>query len=156
MDELFERAFDLVVRHEGGYVNNLADPGGETKYGISRRSYPNEDIKGMTVDRAKDIYYCDFWLPLQIGDLPDKISLVLFDMAVNMGRTKAIERLQEAVSVKVDGFLGPVTRTALKAKYGPELVAEIAVRRIMYYSSLDTFPTFGLGWVRRSVAMVRV
>ena len=48
----FDDAFVKLIGFEGGYVNNPADPGGETKYGISRRAYPGEDIANMTVERA--------------------------------------------------------------------------------------------------------
>jgi len=149
---LFDRAVEVVLHHEGGYVDNPADPGGETKFGISRRSYPHEDIRGMTVERAKDIYYMDFWLPLQPEDLPAPVVILLFDMAVNMGRSRAVACLQRAAGVEADGILGPATKQALKAKFGPELLEEITVRRIMYYASLETFKTFGLGWTRRSIA----
>ncbi|MBI5843910.1 MAG: hypothetical protein HZB23_04475 [Deltaproteobacteria bacterium] len=48
------------MAHEGGYVNDPADPGGETRFGISRRAYPNEDIKALTRERAAEIYYRDY------------------------------------------------------------------------------------------------
>lgn len=154
MSDLFNRAFEIVIGHEGGYVDNPADPGGETKYGISHRSYPHEDIKGMTLDRAKDLYYNDFWLPLQAFDLPDRIAILLFDMAVNMGKTRAVMVLQRAAGVKDDGLLGPVSRAAIKAKDELELIAEVTVQRIMYYTSLETFGTFGLGWTRRAIRLM--
>jgi len=154
MSELFDRAFEIVVGFEGGYSNLSADPGGETKWGISSRQYPDEDIKNMTKDRAATLYYNDYWLPLQAFELPDDIAIMLFDMAVNMGRGNAVVCLQRAVGVKDDGLLGPVTRAALKAKYGPQLLEEVTVERVMYYTSLETFPTFGLGWVRRSIRLL--
>ena len=57
----FLKAFEKVLRHEGGYVNDPLDLGGETKYGISKRSYPHLDIKNLTLDQAKQIYFRDFW-----------------------------------------------------------------------------------------------
>jgi len=151
---LFDRAFEIVIGHEGSLSNNSVDPGGLTKYGISQRSYPDEDIAGLTLDRAKDLFYVDYWLPLQAFELPDDIAIMLFDMAVNMGRGNAVVCLQRAVGVKDDGLLGPVTRAALKAKYGPQLLEEVTVERVMYYTSLETFKTFGLGWVRRSIRLL--
>lgn len=149
----FDWAFQIVVGHEGGYVDHPDDPGGETKYGISRRSYPNEDIKGMTLDRAKDIYYMDYWLPLQAFELPDAVQVMLFDMAVNHGKVRAVQILQQAAGVKTDGWLGPVSKAAIKHTPLAELVREITVQRIMFYASLETFKTFGLGWVRRAIAL---
>jgi len=153
MSELFDRAFEIVVGFEGGYSNHEEDAGGETKWGISSRQYPDEDIKNMTKDRAATLYYNDYWLPLQAFELPDRIAVMLFDMAVNMGRLNAVRVLQRAVGVKDDGWLGPITRSALKAKQGPSLMEEITVQRIMYYTRLN-FDTFGLGWVRRSVRLL--
>ena len=45
---VFEQAFARTIGHEGGYVRDKNDPGGETKYGISKRSYPNEDIRELS------------------------------------------------------------------------------------------------------------
>lgn len=154
MSQLFDRAFEIVIGHEGGYVDNPNDPGGETKYGISRRSYPNEDIQGMTLDRAKDIYYNDYWLPLQAFDLPDRVAVMLFDMAVNHGKVKAVEILQRGAGVNDDGILGPDSRVAIRAKDNDTLLQEITVQRIMFYISLGTFKHFGLGWVRRAVSLL--
>ena len=150
----FDKAIQIVLQAEGNYSNNPADPGGETKYGISKRSYPNEDIKNLTLDRAKDIYYNDFWLPLQAYEFPEPVAILMFDMAVNMGKSAAVRCLQRAVKVEVDGIMGPVTRKALKENYGRDLVGEITVQRVMFYTNLETFGSFGLGWVRRSIRTV--
>lgn len=147
----FEVAVNLVLEHEGGYSDHPADKGGPTKFGISQASYPGEDIKGMTLDRAKDIYYNDFWLPLQGFDLPERISTIVFDMAVNMGKTQAVRCLQRALGVPDDGWIGPVTKVAVKGSNEVTLASEITARRIIHYASLDDFPTFGLGWIRRAI-----
>ena len=52
----FEDAFDRLISHEGGYVNDPLDPGGETKFGISKRSYPTLDIAALTREDARAIY----------------------------------------------------------------------------------------------------
>jgi lysozyme family protein len=87
----FEKSVEFVLKHEGGYVNNSADPGGETKYGISRRAFPDEDIKNLTVDRAKEIYQKHFWEPLGCEELSTQLALVHFDTAVNCGKSRAAE-----------------------------------------------------------------
>ena len=61
MSSSFDLAIPIVLENEGGYVNDPADPGGETKYGISKRSYPALDIKNLTVEQATAIYLRDFW-----------------------------------------------------------------------------------------------
>ena len=86
----FEKALKFVLKWEGGYSNDPRDPGSETKYGISKRSYPNEDIKNMTLERAKEIYYQNYWLKAGCDGLPFPFNIVVFDTAVNMGRKRAI------------------------------------------------------------------
>ena len=89
----FEKALKFVLKWEGGYSNDPRDPGGETKYGISKRSYPNEDIKNMTLERAKEIYYQNYWLKTGCDGLPFPFNIIVFDTAVNMGRKRASEFL---------------------------------------------------------------
>ena len=51
----WDDVFDRLIGHEGEYSNDPNDPGGETKWGISKRAYPNLDIKNLTRDGAKTI-----------------------------------------------------------------------------------------------------
>lgn len=147
----FDKAFALVIDHEGGYSNDPRDPGGETKFGISKRSYPNVDIAALTLGEAKAIYLKDFWEPLDAFNLPEQVTFVLFDMAVNMGKGAAARCLQRALGVQADGIIGPVTRDTVKTKDWRALLGEMTVQRIMFYSTLQTFQTYGLGWTRRSI-----
>ena len=72
---------------EGGYVNDPVDPGGETKYGISKRSYPQVDIKNLTLDGAAEIYERDFWNRMRLSELTSqRIAWKVFDIEVNTGR----------------------------------------------------------------------
>lgn len=91
MSDNFERAVAFIFRHEGGYVNDLRDPGGETKYGISKRAYPNLDIKELTEDKAKEIYRRYYWDKAECGALDWPLCLVHFDACVNLGMSKAME-----------------------------------------------------------------
>jgi len=91
MKKDFEKALKFVLKWEGGYSNDPNDPGGETKYGISKRSYPHEDIKNMTLERAKEIYYQNYWLKAGCDGLTFPFNIVVFDTAVNMGRSRAIK-----------------------------------------------------------------
>lgn len=113
---------------EGGYVNDPDDAGGETKYGISKRSYPNEDIKALTLDRAAHLYERDFWGPLRLSDLQNQtIAEEIFDTAVNCGVGTAAKLVQEAVNLTnypaadlaVDGRIGPVTVAAINGHRSP-------------------------------------
>ena len=109
----FDLAFERLIGHEGAWVNDPRDPGGETKYGISRRSYPGEMIRTMTLERAKEIYLRDYWGPAGCNAVPDAIKYDLFDMAVHSGVITAIKTLQRTVNVDDDGKLGPVTLQAV-------------------------------------------
>ena len=103
----FEACMAEVFKHEGGYVNDPHDPGGETNMGISKRSYPKENIRGMTRARAAQIYRKDFWDKLKCDDLPAGLDLVAFDAGVNSGPARGAKWLQQAVGVTADGKIGP-------------------------------------------------
>jgi lysozyme family protein len=151
----FERAFEAVIGHEGGYVNNPADPGGETKYGISKRSYPREDIRNMTLDRAREIYKADFWDKVRGDELFYRIGFNLFDGAVNSGVSTSVKWLQRAAGVTEDGVFGPVTMDAVNDG-GSLLAARYNAHRLEYLAGLKTWPTFGRGWARRIAANLAV
>lgn len=85
----FEMAMAFVRKWEGTYVNDPDDPGGETKYGISKRAYPNEDIKNLTRERAEYLYKRDYWDKLSLDNYPQDKAIVLFNVAVNMGTERA-------------------------------------------------------------------
>lgn len=152
----FDDIIEVVLEHEGGYVNDPKDPGGETKYGISKRSYPDEDIKNLTRQRAIEIYYQDYWYKNKVDKVPSQLRHIYFDMAVNMGRGRAVKILQETANgkganIKVDGGLGPNT---LKAISNVEL-ERVRAYRIKYYADLVTrkpdLEKFYFGWFRRSL-----
>ena len=93
MKQSFDKAINFVLTHEGGYSNDSLDLGGETNLGISKRAYPNLDIKNLTVDDAKAIYKRDYWNALNCDLLPEKLDIVVFDCGVNQGIGKATELL---------------------------------------------------------------
>jgi lysozyme family protein len=97
-NEKFQKAVCVVIQNEGGYVNNAEDPGGETKYGISKRMYPSIDIKTLTIKQAEEIYYKDYWLPYKYDNIND-INIVskIFDIAVNIGNASAHILLNRAL-----------------------------------------------------------
>ena len=146
----FDRAFDLVISSEGEYVNDRRDPGGETKYGISKRSYPQLDIPSITLEDAHKIYYRDFWLAAKCDQLPDAIAIAVFDAAVQHGITPAIKMLQQAVGVKQDGVIGPVTLNAANSLlFIDDILVNMLASRACLYAGLITFKTYGYGWMRR-------
>jgi lysozyme family protein len=140
---------------EGGYVNNPKDPGGETRWGISKRAYPSVDIRALTRDDAIAIYYRDYWLPIQCDALPFAVAVVLFDIHVNGGHP--VKWLQQALGITADEILGPATIAAANKFYDPGLLAaRILRRRVLYYTTLGTFSTFGSDWVQRCFDIYRV
>lgn len=145
----FDEAFRRLIGHEGGYVDHPEDPGGRTKYGITQRTYPGEDIRGMTLERAKAIYLRDFWGPAGCDAVPDALRFDLFDMAVNAGTKAAIRALQKAAGADVDGVLGPRTVQAITSMPAARLVARFNGHRLEHMASLPTWPSFGRGWARR-------
>lgn len=145
----FDAAFEALIGHEGGYVNNPKDPGGETKFGISKRSYPSEDIRGLTLARAKEIYERDFWRPVQGDFWPYPVAFNLFDGAVNSGAAQSIKWLQHAVGTLPDGKIGPATIAAVNAMASDRVAARYNGARLRFMAGLPTWPSFGKGWARR-------
>ena len=145
----FDKAFERVIGHEGGYVNDPRDPGGETKFGISKRAYPYADIKNLTLNDAKAIYRKDYWNRCHIDDLPDSVRFDMFDTAVNSGVATAIKMMQRAVGVKPDGVWGPNTTAAVQRVSEYDLDKKFSGYRLMYLTDLPVWPSFSKGWVRR-------
>jgi lysozyme family protein len=148
----FEACFERLIGHEGGYVNDARDPGGETKYGICKRSYPHLDIAALTLEQAKAIYQRDFWGRLGCDALPAGLRFHLFDAAVNSGPGNAVRWLQKAVGVAQDGDIGPATLRAANGYDAGTLVARYCGTRLAFMASLNTWPTFGRGWANRIAA----
>ena len=152
----FEAAIGKVLEHEGGYVNHPADPGGETNFGISKRSYPSVDIKNLTREQAKEIYRNDYWTAMYDRINNQRIATALFDFGVNAGTFRAVKILQKAINdvisgpFVIDGHFGPATLAAVNACDSDKLLEKFTERRIDYYKSLNK-PMFINGWVKRAM-----
>lgn len=146
---IFDQAFDRLFSNEGGYANDPKDPGGETNWGISKRSYPNVDIKALTRDGAKAIYLRDFWMPIEADGLPDAVAWQVLDFAVNSGIQTAIRYLQRAVGVADDGHWGPVSAAAAKLLTPCELILSLNAERLEFMTKLAGWPSAGRGWAWR-------
>lgn len=144
----FDTSFERLIGNEGGYVNNVQDPGGETNWGISKRSYPDVDIKNLTMEGAKQIYLRDFWEPL--GDAPDAVKFQAFDFAVNSGIQTAVRKLQAAIGVADDGHWGPMSAAALAAMDLNDVLMRYIAQRLRFWASLSTWGSFGKGWALRA------
>ena len=156
MKTTFDEIIEVVLEHEGGYVNDPDDAGGETKYGIAKRWYPDVDIKNLTKEQAKKIYHTDYWRRGKCDEVPPQLRHIYFDMCVNQGKSRAVKILQRAANakgkdLKVDGGLGPKTIAAMD---GVEL-QRVRAYRIKYYADLVTrkpdLERFYYGWFKRGL-----
>ncbi len=107
----FDRCMPYILAHEGGYVNDLQDPGGETNFGIIRRVYdeyrrskglPVQSVKSITNAEVLDIYRSKYWDLFKGDDLPAGVSYVVFDSAVNSGVAQSVKWLQRALGITAD------------------------------------------------------
>ena len=158
--ERFERLIGMILQHEGGYVYDPVDPGGETKYGISKRTYPYVDIKNLTVNQAKDIYYRDWWLRLRCNEIQDdRIAQKLLDTCINVGAMTGVRILQRALCdvgqpVSIDGLIGPQTIGAANRADSVQLLAAMRYHQTMHYKRLiernPKLAKFERGWMARA------
>ena len=152
---IFDTAFEKLIGHEGGYTEGKGDPGGETRFGVSKRSYPDEDIKNLTLERSKEIYKRDFWDRAQCDKLPAALAFQMFDAAVNSGIGQSIRFLQRAVGVADDGQLGPLTIAAIQRREAPEMIALFNAERLEFMTKLSVWDQFSRGWARRIAANLK-
>jgi len=154
----FDDIIEVVLEHEGGYVNDPKDPGGETNFGIAKRSHPDVDIKNLTREGAKEIYKEVYWDKNKVESLPEELWHIYFDMCVNQGKSRAVKIIQRAVngkggSLTVDGGMGPMTIAAI-GKSRVEL-DRVRAYRVKYYSDLVTkkpdLERFYFGWFKRAL-----
>jgi len=154
----FDDIIEVVLEHEGGYVNDPKDPGGETNFGIAKRSHPDVDIKNLTKEGAKEIYKEVYWDKNKVESLPEELWHIYFDMCVNQGKSRAVKIIQRAVngkggSLTVDGGMGPMTITAI-GKSKVEL-DRVRAYRVKYYADLVTkkpdLERFYFGWFKRAL-----
>lgn len=151
----FDTAIERVLSHEGGYVFDPRDPGGETKWGISKRSYPTVDIRALTRDGAKDLYRRDFWDPVSARVSDGALRFQLLDAAVNHGMGNAVRFLQRAIGVADDGHFGQVSRDALARMDPKDAHLLFMAERFEFWAKLRTFDAFGRGWARRGAQNLR-
>lgn len=151
----FDYAFTRLLGHEGQYSNDPKDPGGETNWGISKRSYPSVDIKNLSRWAAEDIYRRDFWNKIQADKLPGGLAFQLFDFAVNSGIETAVRYLQRAIGVADDGHWGPVSQARLEKFSESDLIMLVLAARLDFMTRLVNWPSASKGWARRIAANLR-
>ena len=165
----FLPAVERTLAHEGGYSNDPEDPGGETRWGISRRwarsvGLPDLDIRGLSREAAIEFYRNHWWDEYHYGDLIDqRIAEEVFDMSVVAGPGASHLCLQRALwsvsyvardpalRVKADGVLGPITRATANRAPAHCLLAALKSEHAGYFRDLDK-PRFEAGWEARAYA----
>lgn len=155
MNDVPERYWDFLWEWEGTvYENDVDDPGGATKFGIDQRSHPDVDIRHLTEAQAKDIYRREYWKRVRAGDMPEKLGMVVMDIAVNNGSGRAAKWLQEAVNVTVDGVIGPKT-IAAAGVFVEQSIKALLDRREQFYRDIakGRKAKFLKGWLNRNNAL---
>jgi len=159
----WQKSFELMLASEGGYVNHPSDPGGMTNLGVTKRVWEEwvgresneKEMRSLTPEMVEPLYKRKFWDACKCDDMPSGIDYLVFDFAVNAGVGRSAKILQTAVGVTPDGGIGPITLAAVKAQDPAELVQKFSDAKEAFYRSLNTFDTFGKGWLNR-VAAVKI
>lgn len=157
MKHNWDEALRHVLKSEGGYVNHPSDPGGMTNLGVTKRVWEEwtgrpateQEMRSLTVDMVAPLYKQRYWDSVRGDDLPSGVDLCVFDCAVNAGVGRSAKFLQRVVGVLQDGSIGAMTLAAVAKKEPLNIIAEFCHLREQHYRSLDTFATFGKGWMRR-------
>jgi lysozyme family protein len=159
MQSNFERCLELLLKHEGGFVNHPSDPGGMTNLGVTKQVWEEwvghpvneKQMRNLTPIMVAPLYKRKYWDACRADELISGLDYCVFDVAVNSGVGRAIKFLQVAVGVPADGGFGPVTMAAVKKaeENTASLIEEYCDIRLQFLKSLKTFPVFGRGWERR-------
>jgi lysozyme family protein len=162
MQSDWQKSFELMLKSEGGFVNNSSDPGGMTNLGVTRATWENwigrqsseSEMRSLTADKVEPLYRKKYWDAVRGDELKSGISYLCFDFAVNAGVGRSIKTLQSAVGVPADGGFGPITMNAVQSIDPVQLIERFSQIKEDFYKSLHTFDVFGKGWLNR-VAKVK-
>ena len=151
------QCFAFILKNEGGYVDNPADPGGATNLGCTKATWEawvghpvtKDDIKALTPNDVMPLYKAKYWDTIKGDDLPEGVDYAVFDFSINSGPSRAAKALQSVLSVTVDGQIGSATLRALETANPREVATAVCEARLAFLQSLPTYGTFGKGWSRR-------
>jgi lysozyme family protein len=157
MKNNFEKCFVLLLKSEGGFVNNPRDPGGMTNLGVTKVTFDRwtngdadeQQMRALTPADVEPLYREWYWDGVRGDDLPAGVDYFVFDFAVNSGIGTAIRMLQDAADTVPDGKLGPVSMTAVLKQKPRDLIQMLQTTRINYLRKMSTWSTFGKGWTNR-------
>lgn len=154
MNQDFLRAVEIVLEHEGGYVNHKDDRGGETNFGIASHAYPNLDIRNLTREQAKEIYYKDYWIPSKAELIPQEVRTAYFNFCVNFGLRGGAKVLQRAAGVKDDGIIGIQTLRAVDKVTLERFLIFCMERYMRVIASRPANASFARGWSNRVISFL--
>ena len=152
----FKACLDLVLKSEGGWVNNSKDPGGETNFGVTKRvweeyvGHPVESLKKLTKEEVAPLYELKYWRPCYGEILPRGLDYLCFSFGINAGCGRSIKVLQKSIGVISDGIIGPRVMQKLRESNIADVIKVFSESRREYYKSLKSFPIFGRGWISRT------
>lgn len=119
----FRAALQFVLKWEGGYVNDPKDPGGETKWGISKKAHPDIDIKNLTPEKAAEIYAQEYWDRAGCDGMVSPLNIAVFDTAVNCGVNRAVawarsvKTAEEYLKLRKEYYIGLATKNPNLQKF---------------------------------------
>ena len=149
----YDQAYDLLIKHEGGFSNHPDDKGGATMWGVTeqvaRQNGYTGPMKDLSQPFAKIIYRKLYWDAVSAEQLPDEVRYSVFDAAVNSGTGRAIKWLQQAVGETQDGVIGSMTLRAVRQAIPSITAASINGNRLLFMTNQPNWPAFGKGWSRR-------
>lgn len=157
MKDNFEKAFQAMLREEGGFSNDPIDPGGITNLGVTMASWEQylgrqcsvDEMRALTPDVVRPHYRSVYWNKVRGDDLPSGVDLAVFDFGVNSGVSRSSKYLQRIVGVTDDGVVGNWTIAAVNKMDGNEIIIDLCNARMAFLQGLSTFPHFGAGWTYR-------
>lgn len=153
----FERCLDLLLKDEGGFVNNPSDPGGMTNLGVTAKTWAafkgrntsEKEMKALTHNDVAALYEHKYWDACSCDEMPSGIDYLVFDFAVNAGVGRSTKLLQRILGVPEDGSIGPVTLQNIDIADKLDLISRFSQAKVHYYEELPTFHEFGKGWLSR-------
>jgi lysozyme family protein len=158
MESNFDQSLKLVLKSEGGYVNNPKDPGGETMMGVTKNAWStwlkrpiaDGEMAKLTVADITPFYKALYWDKSYCNQLPTGIDYMVFDASVNMGVGQSIRLLQKSLGCVPDGVIGPNTMKAINDADAKTMIDKFSAQKEQFYRSLKLFSVFGNGWLKRN------
>lgn len=158
MKENFDKCLEMILEHEGGFVNDPMDNGGMTNLGVTQRVYnewigresTEQEMRDLTLDDVAPIYRKNYADPIRFDSLPSGLDWAVLDWCVNSGKSRPSKAVQRAVGATQDGAIGNQTLGLIAEKDPKFIIDYIYTVRQAFYEGLGDYKHFGRGWSRRN------